>query len=46
MAWGGAAEQEEEKAAGDPYAKNWQDEARKIVERTVRFLKFFLRQPN
>jgi len=41
MAWGGVAEQEVEMAAGDLYAKNWQDEARKIVERTVSFLNPF-----
>ena len=33
--WGGAKEQAEEIAAGNPYAVNWQDEAQKIVERTV-----------
>jgi hypothetical protein len=43
MAWGGAAEQEEEMAAGDPYAKNWQDEARQIVERTVSFVNAFFK---
>lgn len=34
--WGGAKEQEAERAAGDEFAKNWQDEARKIIEKTVR----------
>jgi hypothetical protein len=33
--WGGAEEQAAEIAAGNPYAVNWQDEALKIVERTV-----------
>jgi hypothetical protein len=32
MAWGGAAEQAEERAAGNTNAKNWQDEALKVVE--------------
>ncbi|KAG6905225.1 hypothetical protein DXG01_004108 [Tephrocybe rancida] len=32
MAWGGAKEQEAERRAGNPNAKNWQDEALKIVE--------------
>jgi hypothetical protein len=35
MAWGGAAEQAEECAAGNPHAKNWQDEALKVVEQTM-----------
>jgi hypothetical protein len=35
LAWGGAEEQAAERAAGNKYAKNWQDEARKIVEREV-----------
>jgi len=35
LAWGGAKEQEEERKAGNPFAKNWQDEARKILENTV-----------
>jgi hypothetical protein len=33
--WGGEKEQEEERAAGNLHAKNWQDEARQIVEETV-----------
>lgn len=33
--WGGTEEQEKERAAGNLNAKNWQDEARKIVEKTV-----------
>lgn len=32
LAWGGENEQAAERAAGNRYAKNWQDEARKIVE--------------
>ena len=35
LAWGGEKEQFEEKAAGNKDAKNWQDEARKILEDTV-----------
>jgi hypothetical protein len=35
MAWGGAKEQAEEIKAGNVDAKNWQDEARKILENTV-----------
>jgi hypothetical protein len=35
LAWGGAKEQEAEYDAGNFEAKNWQDEARKILERTV-----------
>jgi len=34
-AWGGVKEQEAEKKAGNPFAKNWQDEARKVLEDTV-----------
>jgi hypothetical protein len=33
--WGGAKEQAEARRKGDRYAKNYQDEARKIVEKTV-----------
>ena len=35
LAWGGPEEQEAERKAGNPFAKNWQDEARKILEDTV-----------
>jgi hypothetical protein len=35
MAWGGAEEQEAEREAGNPDAKNWQDEALKIIEQTM-----------
>jgi hypothetical protein len=35
MAWGGAEEQAKEIRAGNKHAKNWQDEAKKIVEATV-----------
>jgi hypothetical protein len=35
LAWGGAEEQEAEIEAGNLEAKNWQDEARKILEKTV-----------
>ena len=36
VAWGGPAEQEAECKAGNPLAKDWQDEARRILESTVR----------
>jgi len=35
MAWGGPDKQAAEIAAGNPDAKDWQDEDRKIVEKTV-----------
>jgi len=35
LAWGGAEEQATEIEAGNFDAKDWQDEARKIVEKTV-----------
>jgi hypothetical protein len=35
LAWGGEKDQEAERAAGNQDAKNWQDEARKIVESEV-----------
>ncbi|KAF5382025.1 hypothetical protein D9615_004467 [Tricholomella constricta] len=35
MAWGGAADQEEEFANGNLDARNWQDEAQKIVEKAM-----------
>jgi hypothetical protein len=35
LAWGGEAEQEAEREAGNPDAKNWQDEAKKLVEKEV-----------
>jgi hypothetical protein len=35
MTWGGEAEQIKERAAGNHNAKNWQDEARKVIENTV-----------
>jgi hypothetical protein len=37
LAWGGEAEQQAERDAGNPDAKNWQDEAKKIVENEVSF---------
>lgn len=37
LAWGGPDEQEEERRKGNPYAKDWQDKARKIIEKTVSF---------
>jgi hypothetical protein len=36
LAWGSAEEQEAGRRAGNPDAKNWQDEARKILEDMVR----------
>ncbi|KIL55505.1 hypothetical protein M378DRAFT_182221 [Amanita muscaria Koide BX008] len=33
--WGGAKEQQEDIRNGNPYAKNWQDEARKVLEKTM-----------
>ena len=36
VAWGGPAEQEAERKAGNPLAKDWQDEARRILESIVR----------
>jgi hypothetical protein len=38
LAWGGAKEQEAERKNGNPHAVNWQDEARKVLEDTVRNL--------
>jgi hypothetical protein len=35
LAWGGAEEQEEDRIAGNPDTKNWQDEAQKTLERTM-----------
>ncbi len=35
LAWGGPEEQAAEIAGGNPDAKDWQDEARQIVEKTV-----------
>ena len=35
LAWGSEREQEEEQAAGNHEAKNWQDEALKVLERMV-----------
>jgi hypothetical protein len=35
LAWGGAGEQEAECRKGNRQAKNWQDEAQKILEQTV-----------
>lgn len=38
--WGGEAEQEEERKAGNLHAINWQDEAEQVLENTVHFLGF------
>ena len=35
LLWGGPNEKAAEIAAGNVHAKDWQDKARKIVERTV-----------
>ena len=35
MAWGGAEEQKLEHEAGNPNAKDWHDEATKIIEKTM-----------
>ena len=42
LAWGGEVEQAAEIAAGNPHAKNWQAEAKKIVQKTVRLIIFQL----
>jgi hypothetical protein len=44
LAWGGAEEQDKERAAGNQQAKNWQDEAKKVLETEVfdRYLGFCL----
>lgn len=42
MQWGGAEQQRKEKAAGNRFAKNWRDEARKVLEETVRSSVIFL----
>jgi hypothetical protein len=36
ISWGGEEEQAAEIKAGNPAAKNWHDEAKQLVERTVR----------
>ena len=35
MAWGGAEEQEQQQAAGDPNAKNWHNKALKMIENAM-----------
>ena len=40
LAWGGPVEQAAEIAAGNPDAKNWQADAKKVVEKTVSLLLF------
>ena len=35
LAWGGAEEQAEERASGNRNVKNWQDEARKVLDTEV-----------
>jgi len=44
MAWGGPEERDAEIEAGNVDAKDWQDEARKIVEKTVRPFVFIYRR--
>ena len=38
LAWGGVEEQAKERAEGNQHTKNWQDEARKVVEAEVNTL--------
>jgi hypothetical protein len=38
LAWGGPDEQAAEIAAGNPDAKDWQADAKKVVEKTVSFI--------
>ena len=40
VAWGRPAEQEAEREAGNPFAKDWQDEAQKILEGVVHIHSF------
>jgi len=40
LAWGGPEEKEAEIARGNSQAKDWQDEARQIVENTVSYICF------
>jgi hypothetical protein len=42
LAWGGAEEQAAEIAAGNQFAKNWQDEAQKVLEKEVIVLRIYL----
>ena len=37
LSWGGPEEQAAEIEKGNPLAKDWHDEARKIVEKMVRY---------
>ena len=47
MSWGGAEEQNIERLGGNQNTKNWQDEALKVVERTVSVASLpSLRNPN
>ena len=41
MAWGGPDEQDAKIAAGNFDAKDWQDEDRQIVEKTIRQIYYF-----
>ena len=43
LSWGGPEEKEAEIKAGNPHAKDWQDEARKIVEKNVSHFLLFTR---
>ena len=37
LSWGGPEEQKVKREAGDPFAKNWQNEARNILEDVVQY---------
>ena len=41
LAWGGEEEQAKEQVAGNRYAKNWQDKARKVIEVEVQYIILF-----
>jgi hypothetical protein len=43
VAWGGPEEQAADIANGNLHAKDWQDEARKLVEKTVSPILFLCR---
>jgi len=40
VSWGGPKEKAAEVARGNPDAKDWHDEAKKLVENTVSFIFF------
>ena len=43
LVWGGPEEQAKEIEDGNPWAKDWQDEARQLVEKTVSLCILFQR---